>query len=676
MQNILNFLKKKISKILVRYKDYFKTNFLFFVFVIGGVINACLLRFFTVKNFLGVYPIIADTIVVALIGAFCYFIKPKKQIVYFMPWVIFFTAICIINSVYYTFYTSFASLSFLSLSIYISDVGDAVVENVVTVKDFVYLWYPITFLVIHYNLKKKNYYKNINKVANRFWGINTLMIIGILLCIFMTTLTGVDISRLNKQWNREYLVMRFGIYTYQINDIIKSLEPKINSIFGYDQAMKYYRDFYDNREVPVSDNKYTNIFKGKNIIAIHAESIQQFVMDLEFNGVEVTPNLNKLAREGLYFSNFYTQVGVGTSSDTEFTLNTSLLPATNGTVFVSYWDREYITIPKLLEEKGYYSFSMHGNNCDFWNREVMHQNMGYNRFYCKPYYEIDETIGLGLSDKSFFRQSVPIIKNIVETEKRPFYATLIMLTNHTPFSSVEKYDEYPVDVKVSKVNEFGEEEIVSLPYMEGTKLGNYFKSVHYADAALGQFINDLEAEGLLDNTVLVIYGDHDARLPKADYERLYNYDFTTGEVLNEEDPNYKAMDYYDYELNRKVPLIIWSKDLKKGQEITTVMGMYDVLPTLGNMFGFTNKYQLGNDIFEVNDNIVVFANGNWLTEKVYYNSQKQEYKMLVDEPITQEYIDTNNQKAVKYLEVSNNIIVYDLIKKDLEQQEIIKQYNK
>ena len=122
--------------------------------------------------------------------------------------------------------------------------------------------------------------------------------------------------------------------------------------------------------------------KGKNIIVIHAESIQNFLLDTQFNGEYVTPNLRKLANEGLYFSNFYAQESVGTSSDTEFTFNTSLMPANSGTVFISYWDREYVTIPKLLKEKGYYTFSMHGNNCTFWNRNNAHKSFGYDNFYC------------------------------------------------------------------------------------------------------------------------------------------------------------------------------------------------------------------------------------------------------------------------------------------------------
>ena len=242
-------------------------------------------------------------------------------------------------------------------------------------RDFIYLWQPIVVLFVHFNLIKKNYYRIVEKVEKgkqRLLGtfITGLVMIG----IFFSTLTALEIGRFSNQWNREFLVMKFGIYTYQLNDIVRSLEPKITAAFGYDEAAREIRQYYEENKRDIKTNKYTNIFKGKNLLMIHAESIQQFVMDLTFNGEEVTPNLNKLAKEGMFFSNFYSQVGVGTSSDTEFTLSTSLMPSTNGTVFVSYWDREYITIPKLLKEKGYYAFSMHGNKGDMWNRLVMHKN--------------------------------------------------------------------------------------------------------------------------------------------------------------------------------------------------------------------------------------------------------------------------------------------------------------
>ena len=665
------YIKRVKEEQLIR--EYFKNNVLFLTFVGVSVLDSTLLRFLcirSIENYLSWKAVIADTFIATLIGSFGYLLKPKNRPYYYFGFCIFFTAICVINSIYYTFYTSFASISMLSLTQYIGDVGDAVVENVWQPKDCVYLIAPIILLIVHLRLRKKNYYKKIElKAERRKKTIKTLSFSGALLLFFLLTLSSLDVSRFFKQWNKEYIVMRFGIYIYQMNDVVTSIQPKINSMFGYDKAKKDFIDYFNERNNTPEKNEYTDIFKGKNVIVIHGESMMTNVIGLSFNGEEVTPTLNKLSKEGMYFSNFHSQVSVGTSSDSELTYNTSLMPTKSGTAFVSYSDRSYIGIPSLLQEKGYYTFSMHANKADFWNRRAMHKRMGYERFYSKADYEVlkENTIGLGLSDKEFFRQSVEKIEEI-NNENESWYGLLIMLSNHTPFSEVEKYGEFPVDIKETITLEDGTEEEVVYPYMEGTKLGNYFKSVHYADAALGEFIEGLNEKGLLDNTVFVLYGDHDARLPRKDYNRLYNYDKETDDILDKEDPNYKEYDSYQYELGRKVPFIIWTKDMKGtklNSEYKNVMGMYDVVPTLGNMLGFYNQYALGHDIFSIKDkNIVVFPNGNWLTNKMYYNSQKAEYLPLSEEPITEEEINENTDYTNKLLDISNEIIVFDLLNKD------------
>ncbi len=658
------FLKKVREEHLI--KEYCKNNILFLVFVITCLVNSTMLRFFTmhtVENYLAFKPILADLSILVIFGSFGYLFKPKTRFSYYMVFEIFFTFICMVNSIYYTFYTSFASASMLSLTQFIAPVGDAVVENVLQLKDLLYLIGPITLITVHIILKKKKYYRGVEtKQVRKQKTLKTLIAGSVLVVIFTITLSSLEIGRFAKQWNREYIVMRFGIYIYQFNDVFASLQPKINSMFGYDKAKKNFTDYFDSRLEEVS-NEYTNMFEGKNVIAIHAESLQTIALNREFNGVEVTPNLNRIAKEGMYFSNFYSQVSVGTSSDAELTYNTSLMPTQSGTAFVSYFDRRYIAMPNLLKDKGYYTFSMHANNADFWNRRTMHQSLGYDKFYSKETYKVnkDNSIGLGLSDKEFFKQSITKLKKIKEKHDK-FYGLLITLTNHTPFSDVNKYDPFEVNMKEKVLNEAGVEEEVVYPYMEGTKLGNYFKSVHYADAALGEFLEALDANGLLDNTVFVLYGDHDARLPKKDYQRLFNYDKETDGILDKEDPNYFDFDSYQYELNRKVPFIIWTKDKKYEQEVTNVMGMYDVLPTLGNMLGVKNKYALGHDIFNVKENnIVVFPNGNWVTNKIYYNSQKGEYLSLDGAAISQDYIDEKNKYSEELLNVSDNIIVFDLL---------------
>lgn len=675
MKNLLKEkeIKVKIKNIRKLLYGYASTNILFMTFFFSSIINSTLLRFFTVKNYFAVSPLLADAAVVLMIGAFGYFIKPKHQFKYFFSWGIVFTLLCVINSVYYTNYLSFVSFSLIETSLQVVSVGDAV-TNIIELKDFSYIWQIFALLFVNHILKKRKYYDRVSKIEiGKVRAVNTMVAGLILMCIFVTSLTTTDFSRLSKQWNREYIVMKFGAYTYQINDLIATMKSQLNPLFGYDENAKAFREYYEEKDTTEQTNKYTNIFKGKNVIAIHAESIQQFTLNASFNGVDVAPNLKKLASEGLYFSNFYAQESVGTSSDSEFTFNTSLMPASSGTVFVSYWDREYITIPKLLKEQGYYTFSMHGNNGNFWNRTNAHKSLGYDEYY---YYtkdfEIDETIGLGLSDKSFFRQAVPIISSIADANKN-FYGVLIMLTNHTPFTDIEEISDYKVTMEYTKVNEeTGEVETLEAPYLEGTKLGSYFKSVHYADEALGQFINDLEKEGLLDNTVLVIYGDHDAKLKKSEFVRYYNYVPETDSILAEDDPNYQAVDYYSYEINRKVPFIIWTKDKTYQEEVTEVMGMYDVLPTLGNMFGFSSPYALGHDIFSVEENVVVFPDGNWLTNKMYYSQSKEEGKLLdTNETVSVDYINHYNEIADEVVSISDSIIVYDLIRKTKELDELI-----
>ena len=565
----------------------------------------------------------------------------------------------------------------IATSRYAVAVGDAIVENVMKIQDFVYVIAPI-LLIYSYMKSKKRRGKSINGELRDLRKMIVSMISGIIvLFVFICSLTSLEIGRYAKQWNREYIVMRFGVYAYQLNDIVKSIEPKLTSLFGYDDALKTFNEYFaDRSDTQNWKNEYTGIFKGKNILVIHDESMQNLNIGLTFNGQEVTPTLNRLVKDSIYFSNFYSQVSNGTSSDTEFTFNTSLMPSNIGTVFVSYFNREYVATPLLLKQQGYYAFSMHANNASYWNRNIMHQTLGYDHLYGKSEYEVkkENIIGLGLSDESFLTQSIEKIKKI-NAKGQPYYGTVITLSNHTPFADVDKYGEFDVDLKEKIVDpETGEEKEVSYPYMEGTRLGNYFKSVHYADTQLGVFIDKLEEEGLLENTVLVIYGDHDARLPKSDYRRLYNYDKETDSARSctEEDTDCKIIDGNTYELLRKVPFIIYSKETKEKlhKEVTDVMGMYDCMPTLGNMFGFYNKYALGHDIFDIKDNnIVVFPTGNWVTNKIYYNVQNNTWLPLKETEIEAGYIEANNLYTEKLLGVSNATIVFNLIKHDREAQE-------
>jgi len=650
----IKIILKKIKEIAKVIKD----DYLFeFFFIISNLINGLILRIITVSNGSSISPLLMDLLFLIIMCLISLLFKRKNRSKFLITISIILTLICIINSIYYHYYSSFASISLLGAAIFAKDVGDAIIENVLKVEDLIYIWQVIFIFLSYYYLKKRFYFKKEQKQSKKDVVKTSLKLSFVLIIISAVFMPLTSWSRLYKLWNRESVVINFGIYIYQADDFIQSLTPKLNSIFGHDNALKNVSDYYKENNNKKSNNKYTDIFKGKNILVIHYESMQTFPMYLSFNNEEVTPNMNRLAKEGIFFSNFYSQVGVGTSSDAEFTFNTSLMPSTSGTVFVNYFDRDYVSIPNLLKEKGYYTFSMHGNTGEFWNRNVMHETLGYDKYYSKDSYIIDEIIGLGLSDKSFYTQSVEIIKKIKKQEGTPYYGLLITLTNHTPFSDLELMDEYStsIDVKI-------ENQTITRDYLNGTNMGNYLRSVHYADEALGEFINKLDNEGLLENTVLIIYGDHDARLSYNDFNLLYNYDPITDSIKKEEDEGYVNYNKYLYELDRKVPFIIWTKEKEFNVEVTIPTGMIDALPTLGNMIGINSEYALGKDIFSLNekDNTVTFIDGSFLTSKIYYNGPKGEIYSINNEPITEEYINERTIHSSNLIEVSNDIISYNL----------------
>lgn len=647
---------------------YLSTNKLFFTYLILSIISTILLRVFTVGNPLSIKPLLVDMAFILIIGSLGYLIKNTKRFTYYMTWMVIYSLAEFINHIYYIFYNSFASFGELAGIGQAETVTGSILEKL-TVINFSYFVFPLIFFFIHSKMSKSSYYIIMSKIEkSKKMFVATICLGGILLLYSLTTASSTDYSRLAKQWNRGAIVERFGIIMYEGNDLIQTLRPKISSLFGYEESATLFKEFFTKEENKYAEkNKYTKVLEGKNIIFIHMESIGKFLMDLEFNGEEVTPTINKLAKEGMFFTNFYPQVSSGTSSDTEFTLLTSLLPVSSGIVFTSFYDRHYTTIPNLLAEKGYYTFSMHGNYASMWNREKVHPNLGYQEMFFRESFEIpdkedNEYINLGISDKEFFRQAIPKLEAIEQNQKN-YMGTLITLSNHSPFTFLDKYGEF--DLSTTFVDLDGTTKTVD--YLSDTAVGKYIKSAHYADISLGEFIDSVKESDYFDNTVFVFYGDHDAKLTRKQINELYNLNPITKELYTESDAEYIDYNSFEHDLNKNTPLIIWSKNKtiqnKIKGEINYPMGMVDVMPTLGNMLGIKNEFALGHDIFNIkNENIVIFPNGNFLTNNLYFNGSSEKYYITkLGAAIDQDYIDKCKAYAELRLEVSNAIIVHDLI---------------
>jgi lipoteichoic acid synthase len=229
--------------------------------------------------------------------------------------------------------------------------------------------------------------------------------------------------------------------------------------------------------------------RGANLIVVQVESLQDFAVDFSVGGQEVMPHLRRWTGDSLRFTNVTDQTSEGRTSDAEFTTLTSLLPLDHGAVAFRFPGNHYAALPRVLTEHGYTTLSAVAFEPGFWNRQVMHPAYGFQRSLFEPDFQMTEQIGWGLNDRDFLQQMVPRL----EQQRRPFAAWLITLSLHHPFES------FPAAHKVMK-----------LGALEGTSFGNYLHTMHFFDQALEDFRAALARDGLLDSSVLVVFGDHDA----------------------------------------------------------------------------------------------------------------------------------------------------------------------
>ncbi|WP_300263543.1 LTA synthase family protein [uncultured Cloacibacillus sp.] len=324
--------------------------------------------------------------------------------------------------------------------------------------------------------------------------------------------------------------------------------------------------------------------RGKNLIMIQAESLQSFAVGLRVNGREVTPNLNRFAREASFAGDLYVQTGLGNSADSEFLANAGLYPARSGVAYVRFADRSYDALPRLLRARGYAALAMHGDRAGFWNRAHMYPALGFERFVSKKDYEVDEVFGLGLSDGSFFRQSLAML----EAQERPFYAFLVTLSSHYPFG-------FPELLKAAAFDQ-GDE-------AEGAILRSYLAAIHYFDREFGKFIDGLKSSGLYYESVIILYGDH-AAIPKWDAASLAKL---LGKDLDDE---------HSWRAVNTVPLMVRVPGVATLPHVRgRALGQVDIPATAASLLGFEFSSGFGRNIFapEPASAPVIFRSGDYVS---------------------------------------------------------------
>ena len=388
---------------------------------------------------------------------------------------------------------------------------------------------------------------------------------GLIILLLIVNVTG---SNLIKSISNQEII------TYHIKDIAY----KAFAITGED-GLTAFRDTYRHEK----DGPFFGIAEGRNLIVIQLESFQNFLIGMEHNGQELTPNINRLLEENTaYFENFYQQIGSGNTSDAEFAVNNAIMGSIMSYTNKLYGGRNYFRgLPAMLRDKGYDTAVFHAfERKTYWSRDIAFPNWGFNRFYGglndRPgdgVYTMKEWMGWGLTDTHFYEQTLDLMEELNE----PFYSFVISLSHHHPYLMLDHYRF-----------------IELLPEYENTIVGNYLQSAAYMDYALGQFLDGLKERGWYDNSVIALYGDH-LGLPRSDNEISGSMERLLGRP-------------YDFDVMMNVGLIITvpNSEIDIRQTISTAGGHMDFFPTIAYLMGFErlDTLYLGHNLFAITEGLV------------------------------------------------------------------------
>lgn len=569
-------------------------------------------------------PVIASILPIVAIS---YLFKNEARINFLYIMNIIISFILFADTVYYSYFKDIISIVAIKDSFLLKDVSSSL-GALIKAKDFIYLIDIILFIPIMKIIKKID--RKEFSLRFRFMVFTLLIVLGIMFDgKFIYAFSKEQPLLIKTMSNKLYLTKVLGNINFHVLDSYNFINNKINNMKDVSDSRKNeIGAFLANKNESTGKN-FSGVGTGQNLIVIQVEALQQFVINSKINGEEITPNLNKWINKSMYFDNYFYQVAGGNTSDAEFMSNNSLYPAAAGSAYYQYTGDTLNSLPKVLKENGYNTAAFHGYIEGFWNRNVMYNTEGFDTFYGEHSFNIDEKVGLGLSDKSFLNQSVDKIKQL----KQPFYSFIVTLSSHFPYDDVQGYGNFNVG------------------NYENTLLGNYLKGIHYTDAQLGMFLDKLQNEGLLDNSIVVIYGDHSA-IPKDNIEQLYEFEG----VKNATD-----LQWSEYQ---KVPMLIhFPNDEYKGVN-HTYAGQMDLYPTLANIFNLSNKYMLGKDILNTSDGKVIFRNGSFTDGKIFYVSWSDTYYDIKSGNIISETTELKDmkKKALEELKYSDDILNHNLIK--------------
>lgn len=397
--------------------------------------------------------------------------------------------------------------------------------------------------------------------------------------------------------------------------------------------------------------EYFGMAKGRNVIYIHLESFQQFLIDYKLKvddkEYEVTPFLNSLyhSKETFAFSNVFNQVKAGKTSDAETMIETGLFGLNQGSFMVNYGGTNtQQAAPFILSKNGYNSSAVfHGNAGSFWNRNTAYKQWGYNYFFDASYFtkqNSSNSFQYGLNDKYMLKDSIKYLERL----QQPFYTKFITVSNHYPYTTSLSGDDLGFP----------------LAKTQDETINGYFATANYLDSSIKAFFDYLKESGLYKNSIIVLYGDH--------YGISNSRNPALAPLLGK---NSETWSSYDNAMLQRVPYMVVVPGMDKGGIIDTYGGEIDMLPTLEHLLGIeSNKFlQVGQDMLSPeHDQIVAFRSANYFVTPEYTSYSGRTYYTKTGEEITnpdektKEELDKIREAANLQLKISDSIQTGDLLR--------------
>lgn len=542
----------------------------FFVFL-----SLVLLKFLFVRGLLFENANIFKTIFVEIGYLLLFFglvelLSSKKlKIILYIALNLIFTVLLLAVLIYHDYFGYIVTVHVFSQIGQVGTVKDSVLQLIKPVYFLIFV--DFILLPIYFFMKKKSGAKTAERINLKL--VLPIMILGV-------SLVGYQLftQRDAKIANTVLAAEKQGILTYEILAVKDKAEAASTPLLTSEEKASLpekIREIKGIEPIPAENLKLRGIAEGKNLIVIQAEAFQDFTINLKVDGKEITPFLNDLLQGSLYFPNVFQQIGPGNTSDAEFMFNTSLYPSAWTATSETFSDREIPSLPKLLKKEDYQTMTFHANDVTFWSRDKMYPALGFDKYYDIEFFGNEDVIGIGPSDEYVYEKALPELKKLHDSGQK-FYAQIVTLSSHHPF-------KIPDDKKT-----------LQLPAeFDGSIVGDYLKAISYTDAAIEKLVQSLKDEGLWEDTILVLYGDHFGLQPSG----LKEDDFDLLEdLVNHE---YTFLDQFN------IPFIVAVGGEKLGEVNEVVGSQLDIMPTVANMLGLSldDYVHFGQDIVNYPDNL-------------------------------------------------------------------------